>query len=139
MSHLALGEADLGADLGVARPIPTEVVWPLRLHVVACSAAAGVRPPTGPVWTGLADVDGLRSTTEALRAGGFGGRTAIHPNQVAVINEVFTPTGAEIASAEAIVAAFDAGGGGVAVDADGRLVDEAIVRSARLTLARQRR
>lgn len=138
VSHLALGEADLGADLGVARPMPAEIVWPLRLHVVACSAAAGVRPPTAPVWTDLADVEGLRVTSAQLRDAGFAGRTAIHPAQVEVINEVFTPSSDDVAAAAAAVASFDASGGGVALDGDGRLIDEAVVRSARLVLARRR-
>jgi citrate lyase subunit beta/citryl-CoA lyase len=139
VTHLALGEADLGADMGLARPIPEEIVWPLRLHVVAASAAAGVRPPTAPVWTDLADEAGLLASTLLLRRAGFGGRTAVHPSQVAVINEVFTPTQAEMAEAEAVVAAHDAAGGGVAVDAAGRLIDAAVVRSARLVLLRGRR
>jgi citrate lyase subunit beta/citryl-CoA lyase len=87
----------------------------------------------------LRDVDGLRTSTEALRRLGFGARSAIHPAQVAVIEEVFTPTPAEVEAARAVVASYDASlaaGTGVVVDVQGRMVDEAVVRSARRLLAR---
>ena len=70
---------------------------------------------------------------------GLRGRTAIHPAQVAVINEVFTPSSSEIARARQVVQAFEdaeRSGSGVTLDEDGRMVDVAVVRSAREILRR---
>lgn len=55
------------------------------------------------------DTEKLRAGTEALRRLGFSGRTAIHPHQVPVINEVFTPTAEEVAEAERVIAAYAEG------------------------------
>ncbi|MEU4570483.1 CoA ester lyase [Micromonospora sp. NPDC023956] len=137
---LGLGEADLSADLGM-RPGPDGLeLLPARFEAVAASAAAGLAPPVGPATVDYRDLEKLRTSTAALRRLGFGGRTAIHPAQVAVINEVFTPTADEVATAERIVAAYAAGdGGAVAVAGTGTMVDEAVARSARAVLDRARR
>lgn len=82
----------------------------------------------------VADIDGLRSSTARARALGFTGRACIHPTQVAVVNEVFTPTAAEIARAHRVVDAFEQAGGGVAL-LDGKLIEIPVVRAARRVLA----
>ena len=70
------------------------------------------------------------------------GRSAIHPDQVSTINEVFTPTKEEVTEAEDLLSRLEesagAGTGAFALE-DGRFVDEAVVGSARLTLALARR
>ena len=108
--------------------------------MVVASAAAGIDPPTGPVNTDFSDLDALREDTEALRRAGFGARSAIHPAQVPVINDVFTPTEDEVAeAAPAWSSCFEASvarGDGACVDDRGRMVDEAVVRSARRVLGR---
>lgn len=134
--QLALGEADLAAELGIAAD-ELAVLGPLRAQLVVASAAAGLAAPTGPVHLDVRDPDGLRASTTALKRAGFGARSAIHPDQVAVIEDVFTPGAEEVARARAAVTAWDAavaGGTAVAVDGDGRFVDEAVVRIARRTV-----
>lgn len=134
---IAMGEVDLAADLGVD-PSPNEhELWPLRMQVVVASAAAGRQAPIGPVSTDIKDLYGLGHSTEALRRAGFGARQAIHPAQVPVINLAFTPTSKEIERAEALLARAQSDEG-VWVDESGRMVDEAVLRSARRTLARRR-
>lgn len=132
--QLGLGEADLAAELGIARD-ELSVLGPLRAQAVIASAAAGKNGPTGPVHLDIRDLDGLRASTEALRRAGFAARSAIHPDQVAVIEQVFTPSPTEIAEARTVVLAWDESGEGVAVDAKGRMVDEAVVRLSRRTIA----
>jgi citrate lyase subunit beta/citryl-CoA lyase len=66
---------------------------------------------------------------------GFGARAAIHPAQVSVVNEVFTPTAAAIEAARRLLERFESNGGGVFVDDQGRMVDAAVVRAARRTLS----
>jgi citrate lyase subunit beta / citryl-CoA lyase len=135
---LGLGEADLVADLGL-QPGPDGLeLLPARFEAVTASAAAGLAAPVGPASVDYRDLERLRTGTTALRRLGFAGRTAVHPAQVKVINEVFTPDADEVAAAERVVAAFTAGGGGASVAADGTMVDEAVVRSARAVLARAR-
>ncbi len=137
--RLAIGEADLSAELGTALTPGHEHEHLLaRQMLVLASAAAGLDAPTGPVSTDFRDLDAFRASTLALKQMGFRGRAAIHPAQVAVINDVFTPTEAEVAAATRVIELFDASierGDGVCTDDHGRMVDEAIVRSARRTLA----
>lgn len=131
---LALGEADLTAELGVD-PDDAVVLAALRMPVVIASASAGLVAPAGPVATDYRDLDALRASTRQLVAQGFRARSAIHPAQVDVINDVLTPSADEVASAREQVAAFEAAGGGATAD-DGTMVDAATVRAARDVLAR---
>ncbi|MFI0369230.1 HpcH/HpaI aldolase/citrate lyase family protein [Actinomadura sp. 1N219] len=133
--RLQLGEADLCADIGVDPGADErELLWP-RSQIVLASAAAGIDPPLGPVSTDFRDLDRLAESTRALRRLGFQGRACIHPAQLPVVNEVFTPSPDELAQARALVARFEAAGSGVVVDESGRMVDEAVIRRARRTLA----
>ncbi len=132
--QLGLGEADLAAELGIARD-EQAVLGPIRAQAVIASAAAGKTGPTGPVHLDVRDLDGLRTSTEDLRRRGFAARSAIHPDQVAVIEAVFTPSPEEVTQARATVHAWDSSGGGVALDDRGRMIDEAVVRLSRRTVA----
>ncbi len=136
--RLGLGEADLAAELGM-RPGPDRAeMAPLRLQVVVASAAAGIGRPVAPTSTDFRDLDVFRISGQALLRLGFRGRTAIHPAQLPVIHEVFTPSEDEILAAEDLLARFAAAGGGVITDAAGKMVDLAVVRSAREVLERPR-
>lgn len=138
VSHIALGEADLAADLG-ADPDPSGVeLAPIRMRIVVASAAAGIAAPTAPVSTAFRDLEALKESTEQLRRMGFGARACIHPAQVAVVHEVLSPTPEAVTRAEDVLRRFEAAEGGVCVDAEGRMVDEAVVRAARRVVARAR-
>ena len=80
------------------------------------------------------DPEGLRRDVERARREGFTGKIAIHPDQVAIINEGFTPAAADIAHAERVVAAFAAGSAGV-VQLDGRMLDRPHLTQAERILA----
>ncbi len=142
VDRLQLGEADLLAELAMT-PGPDEIeLVALRTHVVVASAAARLEAPIGPVSVNFRDLSLFRTTTMRLRRLGFGGRATIHPAQLPVVNEVFTPSQAEVESARAIIERFEAAtsaGTGVIVAADGAMVDEAVVRAARNVLGRARR
>ena len=98
--------------------------------LVACRAY-GLRPIDGP-FGDFGDPDGYRAA--ALRAAvlGFEGKWAIHPSQIPLANDVFTPSAAEVAKARRIIAAMDdaAKEGKGAVSLDGRLIDIASIRMA---------
>jgi citrate lyase subunit beta/citryl-CoA lyase len=89
------------------------------------------------VFNNFADLDGLRAECALARDLGFDGKTLIHPSQIAAANEVFAPTAADVAQAQAIIAAFDlpenAGKG--AISLDGRMVERLHADIARRTLA----
>jgi citrate lyase subunit beta/citryl-CoA lyase len=134
VQRLAIGEVDLTADLRLgADPLP-EVLWALRTQVVVAAAASGRPPPIGPVPLEIHDSDGLRRSTRDLRRAGFWSRQIIHPTQVEVVHAVLTPTTEERDRAAELLALADAADGGVFVDANGRMVDEAVLRSARLII-----
>ncbi|WP_433361084.1 HpcH/HpaI aldolase/citrate lyase family protein [Streptosporangium sp. CA-115845] len=135
VARLQIGEADLRADLGVeSGPDERELLW-ARSQVVLASAAARLAPPLAPVSTDFRDLDALRVSTFALKRLGFRGRACIHPAQVAVVNEVFTPSEEELDRARDLIARFEASGSGVVTDARGQMVDEAVVRAARRLLS----
>jgi citrate lyase subunit beta / citryl-CoA lyase len=134
VAGLGLGEADLAADLRVGSA--EGLTW-ARGWVVVAARSAGLPSPVQSVWTDVADLDGLRASTAHGRATGFVGRSVVHPRQIPVVHEVFTPTAAEVAAARAVLstAAQARRRGEVAVlDADGRFVDPAVVDRARVVL-----
>ncbi|MEO6943887.1 MAG: CoA ester lyase [Lacisediminihabitans sp.] len=139
VARLAIGRADLAGELGLRLEPEDAGLDPLLLQLVIASAAAGIASPMAPTSTDFRDLVALRESTERLLRLGFRGRSAIHPAQLATINEVFTPSEAEVQRASRLVAAFEEserGGAGVMTDDDGRMVDVAVVRSAREVLAR---
>ncbi|HEX7303561.1 CoA ester lyase [Lentzea sp.] len=139
--RLGIGEADLAGELRLRPDDESNQLHGVRLAVVLASAAAGLAPPVGPVEISVHDEDRLRATTSVLLRQGFRARTALHPDQVPVINAVFTPTAQEVEEATALLAVLDEArrrGQATAVDPSGRLVDPAVVRGAREVLDRAR-
>lgn len=136
--RIAIGEADLSSELGVElTPGDERELLFARSMMVLAATAAGINPPIGPVSTNFRDLDAYRASTVALKKLGFLGRSAIHPAQVPVINEVFTPTEIDVGKARRLVELFDVAVSedrGVCVDDQGKMIDEAVVRAARRTL-----
>ncbi|WP_372727758.1 CoA ester lyase [Nocardioides sp.] len=135
VQRLQVGEADLRADLGVTLGPDERELLHVRSAIVLAAAAAGIAPPIAPVSTNFRDLEAFRASTEAMARMGFVGRACIHPAQVAIANEVFTPSQDEIASALDVLERLEAAGSGIAVDAQGRMLDEAVARQARRVLA----
>jgi citrate lyase subunit beta/citryl-CoA lyase len=137
VKRLQVGEADLRADVGFTLGDDQRELLFVRSFVVLASAAAGIDPPVGPVDPNFRDLDALRESTLAVQRLGYLGRACIHPAQAAVVNDVFTPSAESIDAARSLIERFDAAiasGAGVFVD-DGKMVDEAVIRQARRTLA----
>lgn len=136
--RLQIGEYDLCADAGVTPgQDESEVAWS-RSMVVFASAAAGLEAPVAPVSTTITDLASFRVGTLRAKRQGFFGRACIHPAQIPVVHEVFTPSPQEIEEARAVLDLLDsslAEGSAVVVDSGGRMVDEAVVRQARRVLA----
>ncbi|MGI5351806.1 HpcH/HpaI aldolase/citrate lyase family protein [Streptomyces sp. CA-250714] len=134
---IALGEADLRADLGMTSGTGGGLEY-ARGRAVVAARAAGLPPPPQSVYPDVRDVEGLALDCAEGRARGFLGRTAIHPRQLPVIEEAYRPSAEEVAAAEEIVAAAGPDAGALALP-DGRFVDAAVVAGARRTLSLARR
>nr|WP_245591134.1 aldolase/citrate lyase family protein [Cloacibacillus evryensis] len=105
--------------------------------LVFAARAAGVEP-LDTVFPRITDDEGLRKETEFIKQLGFSGKSIIHPNQIKIIHDIFTPTEAEIAKAQKIIAAAKeaAERGQGAVTVDGKMVDIPVVKRAEYTLVR---
>ena len=132
---IALGEADLRADLGVRDDAGLD--WS-RSRVIVAARAADLPPPPQSVHPDIRDLEGLAASCAHGRTLGFLGRAAIHPRQLPVIESAFLPTTEEIEQAETIVKAAMREEGAQAL-ADGRFIDAAVVAAAQRTLALARR
>lgn len=136
LQRIGLGENDLRGDLRTDFDGPT--MDAARVRCVFVSRAAGLVSPAMSVYPRLDDPEGLRrSCLDGLRMG-YLGRFAVHPVQLAVINEVFTPSPDEVAEARALLAAAAArpdAGSSVFVTEDGRAVAPPLLANARAVLA----
>jgi citrate lyase subunit beta/citryl-CoA lyase len=137
---LTWGPEDLSAELGAEtnRDERGALTEPYRLARNIClyGAAAAKLPAIETIYADFRNLEGLRRDTDEARRDGFAGRLAIHPTQVPVINEVFTPTAAQIEKAKMVVAAFAAKPGAGAVGIDGKMYDRPHLIRAQNLLAR---
>jgi citrate lyase subunit beta / citryl-CoA lyase len=140
LSALTWGAEDLSADIGAEtnRDKDGNFTGPFRLARSLCVAAAAAAKVAAldTVFVDFRNAEGLRREAEEARRDGFVGKLAIHPGQVATINEVFTPAPAEIAKAEAVIAAFAASPGVGVVGIDGVMYDRPHLERAKRLLAR---
>nr|WP_275982181.1 CoA ester lyase [Frigidibacter sp. ROC022] len=124
---LAYGSADHMAETGGEMSAPS-LAW-ARGRIVNAAALAGI-PAIDGVWLDYRDAEGLTAEAQLAKSMGFAGKIAIHPDQIAPINSVFSPTGAEVESARALLAASEAAGGG-AFSHNGKMVDAPVLARAR--------
>lgn len=141
--RLGFGAGDFRRDVAVTfsgtlwEPDGLELLF-ARSQIVLVSRAAGLEPPIDTVWLDVRDHAGLEQDALAARRIGFGGKCAIHPGQIPIINRIFSPSEEEIAYARRVVEAFERAEaeGSASIAVDGRLVDYAIVVKARWLLER---
>ena len=131
------GPEDLSSEVGAEtnREADGNLTEPYRLARSMClfGAAVAKMPAIETIHVDFRNLDALRRDTELARRDGFTGRLAIHPAQVPVINEVFTPSAEQIEKAKAIVAAFAAKPGAGTVGIGGKMYDRPhLVRAQRL-------
>lgn len=136
VKRLAFGAADYCLDTGIVSSLEEPELAEARARVVLASRAAGIEGPLDSPWFHLRDVEGFKRALERSRRGGFQGRLCVHPDQVPVANEAFTPSADDVARAERIVAAFKEveSRGAAAVEVDGQMVDYPIVYRAQALL-----
>jgi citrate lyase subunit beta/citryl-CoA lyase len=140
LKGLTWGAEDLSAELGAEANRDTEghFLAPYQLARSLClaGAAAAQVPAIDTVYVDFRNEAGLRRECEEARRDGFTGKMAIHPAQVAAINEVFTPTADAMKRAEAVIAAFAANPGAGTVGIGGVMYDRPHLERARQFLAR---
>lgn len=131
-------QGDLVADLDCEWTPEGTALLHARSQVLLAARAAGLSEPLDAVFMDFRNDDALRVECELARRLGYVGKCAIHPRQVAVIHEVFTPDADVVAGQERILKAFEeAEAQGLAsISVDGRMVDYAVARRARAILAR---
>jgi citrate lyase subunit beta/citryl-CoA lyase len=140
LAGLAWSSEDLAAALGAATYYDDDgaLTDPFRLARSLClygAAHAGVAA-VDRVFPNFRDGDALRGEAEVAARDGFTAKLAIHPAQVAVINEVFTPSQEVIARAQAIVAAFAAAPGAGVIGFEGEMLDLPHLAKAKALLER---
>src|SRR5262245_25613116 len=140
LTGLTWGAEDLSAELGAEanRGADGRFLDPYRLARTLCLAGAANAEiaPIDTVYVDFRNDAGLRRECEEARRDGFTGKMAIHPAQVAAINEVFTPTAEAVKRAEAVIAAFTENPGAGTVGIGGTMYDRPHLERARQLLAR---
>lgn len=131
-------QGDLVADLGVEWTPEGTGLMHARSQVLLSSRAAGVPFPMEAVFMDFRDLEALRVESELARRLGYVGKVAIHPAQVTVINDVFTPSPEEVAYQRKVLAAFEEAEaeGSASIAVDGKMVDYAVARVARSIIER---
>ncbi|MGZ5855576.1 MAG: HpcH/HpaI aldolase/citrate lyase family protein [Xanthobacteraceae bacterium] len=140
LAGLTWGAEDLSADLGAEanRDADGNFLDPYRFARVLClaGATAALVQPIDTVYVNYKNEKGLRREAEEARRDGFTGKLAIHPAQVAIINDVFTPSSEQVASAQAVIDAFAATPGAGVVGINGVMYDRPHLARAEKLLAR---
>lgn len=131
---LLFGAEDFAADVGATRTDEgTEVLY-ARQRVVVAATGAGV-DAVDTLWTDFDDTDGLRADTRRGLEMGYDGKMAIHPRQVPVINDAFTPSDEDLAWAEGVLAAAEDHDSGVFAY-EGEMIDAPLLAQAKRIVER---
>jgi citrate lyase beta subunit len=139
LEAVIFGAEDYAASVGATRTKEaTEVLYARSAVVAAC--AANDLQAIDMVYIDFKDSEGLRAEAEQGAGLGFSGKQVIHPNQVSVVQEAFTPSDEAVAYARRVVESFEAsqkeGKGAYALD--GKMIDMPLLRNAQKVLDRAR-
>jgi citrate lyase subunit beta/citryl-CoA lyase len=131
-------QGDLVADLGVEWTPQGTGLMQARSQVLLSARAAGAPYPMEAVFMDFRNPEGLRVECELARTLGYIGKVAIHPSQIEVINDVFTPSAEIVEYQRMVLAAFEEAEaeGKASIAVDGKMVDYAVARVARAIIAR---
>jgi citrate lyase subunit beta / citryl-CoA lyase len=137
VERLAFGSLDFVADIGGRWTPEGEAYEFARARVSIAGRAAGLEGAIDSVYPWLEDAEGLRRDAAGARALGFAGKLLVHPAQIPIVREVFSPTPEEVAEATEVIRAFEEARarGESVVRLRGRLVDPPVVLWARQMLA----
>ncbi|MFZ2649141.1 MAG: CoA ester lyase [Burkholderiaceae bacterium] len=140
LAAVTWGAEDLSAAIGAVSNRDEDgqysPLYSWAASLCLCAAGAAGVPPIDTVYTDFRDSAGLAAACRASRRRGFRGRMAIHPDQVAIINDAYSPSAAELAQAQRIVDAFAAQPDAGTLSIDGAMVDKPHLTQALRTLGR---
>lgn len=136
---LTWGAEDLSASLWASTNMDDDgrlaLTYRVARSLTLCAAKAAGAEAVDTVYPNFRDADGMRRSCIAARREGFSGRFAIHPDQIAIINETFSPSADDVAFAERVVAAFAAAPEAGALAVDGKMLDRPHLVQAERVLA----
>lgn len=138
---LAFGAGDYSLDLGIEWPPPDGILNPLvlnaKIRLAEISRVCGLQAPHDGAFPNFRDDEALAIEARYAYSLGFGGKHAVHPNQVEVINKSFAPSEKQILWARRVLEAFaeSEARGIAAIELDGRFIDYPVVYRARQVVA----
>ena len=146
LETLILGPGDMAAALGMpgttlgqrSASYPGDMWHAVLMRILIAARNAGIQAIDGP-YAKIKDTEGLREVSEMAKAIGFDGKWVLHPAQVDVVNEVFSPTQEEFDHATALLAAYDQATGGEGTGAlmfGDVMIDEASAKMAQVVAGR---
>lgn len=135
LNGMCWGAEDMSADIGASTNMDEQGVHFLvhqmnRANCLILCAAGNMQPVDG-ICVDYKNDAKLRDECKRARREGFTGKIAIHPSQVAIINELFTPSSKEIDHARRVIEAFENAGGAGTVGLEGKMLDMPHLRQAR--------
>lgn len=137
VKRLCFGAIDYTADIGVKLTPDGGEIFYARSQLVNASRAAGLEPPIDTVYPDIKNPAGLERDTAIAVQLGFQGKLVIHPDQIAPVNRMFSPSKGDIAYAKKVVAAFEeaeAQGHAAITLEGGKFIDYPVVHNARRLL-----
>ena len=139
--RIAFGAGDFTLDMSIAWSRAETELLAYRSECVLASRAAGIEAPIDTVWVDLKDAEGFMNSTQHIKGLGFQGKMCIHPDQVAVANDILSPSAAEVEWSRKVVEAFEAAeqAGSASIQLEGKFIDYPIVYRARRVLEAMQR
>lgn len=134
---IVFGAEDFTSAMGIPRTQDVTQLLYARSRVAIAARIAQIESLDTP-FPDIDDIEGLREETSSARQLGFTGKQAIHPSQIEIIHEVFTPTAKEIEDAQKIVEAFTEKQGKGVITVNGKMVDKPIFRRAQMILGKSK-
>lgn len=137
VNGILLGAEDLTSDMEVSRTEEgTEIFYPRAKIAMACKAFKidAIDTP----YTNVNNLEGLEKDSLVAKELGFNAKACIHPNQIDVINRIFSPTEKEILRAQKIVAAYEQEKKG-AFSLDGKMIDKPIIERSLKIIAKAKK
>jgi citrate lyase subunit beta/citryl-CoA lyase len=129
IKRIAFGAGDFTLDMNMTWSRAETELLPYRTECVLASRAGGIEPPIDTVWVDIKDSEGFRGSVETVKGLGFQGKMCIYPDQVPVVNEILSPSEAEVTWSRKVVAAFAEAekAGSASIQLEGKFIDYPIV------------
>jgi len=133
---IAFGAIDYTLDIGTKLSRDGHELFYARSHLVVASRAGGCEQPIDTVYPNFRDAEGLKRECEVVKSLGYQGKMIIHPVQIEIVNNIFSPTPEEIIYARKVVEAFEAAEmqGVASITLDGKMIDYPVMKRAKQML-----